>query len=103
MTTSDPENYFNLSKPFENKDLCNEALKSFYDDIEASRKKHSIRDVVIITSGAVKYGEKTSEFLQHSAFGNSLNHCAMAAYAYGQLKAEDIERLNDLLSGNVRK
>jgi hypothetical protein len=98
--THDPENYHKMSVPHESPDLANEALRGFYDDVEAARKKHKIADILIITKDSVKYPDgKIGQFMQHSQYGNSLNAVPMAAFAYGQTQAEHREVINKMLGG----
>ena len=97
--TSDPENYYKMSEPFESADACNDALAAFYEGIGELRKKHRIRDVLIVTYGSVRYeGGKLGDFMQHSTFGNQMNEVPMAAYVFGQTQASARERINKLIS-----
>ena len=98
--TNDHENYYLLSEPFESPDVCNKALEDFYAELGELRKKHHIRDLLVVTYGAVKYEDgKVADWMQHSGFGNSRNQLPMSAYAFGQLQAEDTERMNKLIKG----
>ena len=100
---NDPENYYKLSEPFESSDACNEALTKFHEELSELRKKYKIRDLLVVTYGSVKYEDgKVSDFMQHSGFGNSINQLPMSAYAYGQLQAENRERMNHLIAGNMK-
>lgn len=101
--TPDEKNYFEMSKPHENADLANKALRDFHNEIGEIRKKYKIRDVLIVTYDSVQYADnKIGEFMQHTAFGNSINQVNMAAYVYGQTKAEERERVNKLLAGETK-
>ena len=98
----DEKNYFEMSKPHENADIANKALHDFYAEISELRKKYKIRDVLVITYDSVQYPDnKIGEFMQHTAFGNSTNQVNMAAYVYGQVNAEERERVNKLLAGTT--
>lgn len=101
---SDPENYYKMSEPFESADACNKALEGFYDEVSEIRKKYKIRDVLIITSGTVKYEDgEASEYIQCSGFGSQLRQESMAAYAFGQTQSEHRELINNIMSGKKTK
>lgn len=97
---SDPENYHKMSEPHENADKANEALQKFYDKVSEARKEFKIADILVITKDSVRYPDgEIGQFMQHSQYGNQLNAVSMAAYAYGQLQAEQRELLNKLVAG----
>jgi hypothetical protein len=97
---NDPENYHKMSEPHETPDKANEALQKFYDKVSEARKEFMIADILVITKDSVRYEDGTvGQFMQHSQFGNQLNGASMAAYAYGQLQAEQRELLNKLVAG----
>ena len=101
--TNDPDNYYKLSEPFESSDVCNKALTDFHEELGELRKKYKIRDLLVVTYGAVKYKDgKVSDYMLHSGYGNSINQLPMSAYAYGQLQAENRERMNHLIAGNTK-
>lgn len=97
---NDPENYYKMSEPHETPDKANEALQKFYDKVSEARKEFKIADILVITKDSVRYPDgEVGQFMQHSQYGNQLNAVSMAAYAYGQLQAEDRERMNKLVAG----
>lgn len=97
---NDPENYHKMSEPYESPEKANEALRKFYDKVSEARNEFKIADVLIVTKGSVRYNDgEVGQFLQHSQYGNQLNGTSMAAYAYGQLQAEERELLNKLVAG----
>ena len=99
---NDPENYHRMSAPHENTDKANQALKSFYEKVEKARLEYKIADVLIIIKDAIKYDDGgVGQFVQHSQFGSQTNGVSMAAYAYGQLQAEQREVLNKLIAGKT--
>ncbi|MBN8833731.1 MAG: hypothetical protein ABS68_08925 [Niastella sp. SCN 39-18] len=96
----DPENYYKMSEPHESADKANEALQKFYEKVSEARKEFKIADILIVTKDSVRYEDgNIGQFMQHSQYGNQLNGVSMAAYAYGQLQAEDRERINKLIAG----
>jgi len=97
---NDPDNYYKMSEPHENPDKANEALQKFYDKVSEARKEFKIADILVITKDSVRYPDgEVGQFMQHSQYGNQLNGVSMAAYAYGQLQAEERELLNKLVAG----
>lgn len=94
--TNDPENYYNLSQPFENADDANKAISDFYDDVALLRKKHRIPDVLITIKGSVKYDTGVGDFMNVISFGNQLNQVPMAAYSFGKTQADQRELINKL-------
>lgn len=97
---NDPENYHKMSEPHENTDKANEALQKFYDKVSEARKEFKISDILVIIKDSVRYEDgEVGQFMQHSQYGNQLNAVSMAAYAYGQLQAEQRELLNKFVAG----
>lgn len=97
---NDPDNYYKMSEPHENPDKANEALQKFYEKVSEARKEFKIADILVITKDTVRYEDgEVGQFMQHSQYGNQLNAVSMAAYAYGQLQAEERELLNKLVAG----
>jgi hypothetical protein len=97
---NDVANYHKMSEPHESPEKANEALEKFYEKVSEARKEFKIADVLVITKGSIKYADgEEGQFMQHSQFGSQLNGVSMAAYAYGQLQAEDRELLNKLVAG----
>lgn len=69
--------------------------------VEAARKEFKIADILVITKDSVRYPYgQIGQFMQHSQYGNQLNGHHSAAYAYGQLQAEQSEMLNKYIAGN---
>lgn len=97
---NDPENYHKMSEPHESPAKANEALEKFYEKVSEARKEFKIADILVITKDSVRYEDgEVGQFMQHSQYGNQLNGVSMAAYAYGQLQAEERELLNKLIAG----
>ncbi len=100
--TNDPDNYNKLSIPFESVDLANEALSNFHKELSDLRKKHKIPDVLVVTKGSVRHADgEIGDFMQHSSYGSSLNQLPMAAYAYGQTKADHDVIISKLIAGKA--
>ena len=97
---NDPDNYHKMSEPHESPEKANEALQKFYEKVSEARKEFKIADILVITKDSVRYEDgEVGQFMQHSQYGNQLNGVSMAAYAYGQLQAEERELLNKLIAG----
>lgn len=99
-TKNDLPNYFKMEVPYEGAEEANKALQGFHEELSELRKKYKITDVLIVTSGYVKYPDgQIGQYIQHSGYGNSLSLPTLAAYAYGQTQAEGMEKLNRLMAG----
>lgn len=95
-----PKNYHKMSQPHETPISANEALEKFYEKVEEARNEFKISDVLIVTKDSAYYPDgEVGHFMIHAQYGNQLNGVAMAAYAYGQLQAEQRELLNKLVAG----
>lgn len=100
---NDPENYYKMSEPFESSDLANEAIKQFHDELAELRKKHKIRDVLIVLNGAVRYEDgNVGEYMICNTFGSVMNAMTMAAFAYGQEKENHSEIIGKLLANKKK-
>ncbi len=100
---SDPANYRKMSEPHASADAANDAIKAFYDDVEAARKKHRIRDVVVAVKVATMYGDEEGTAVTGFSFGSSVETVGLAAYAYGKEQAALREEHNRLLAGKARR
>ncbi len=96
---NDPENYHNLSAPFESAELANKAISDFYDEVNVIRKKYKIPDLLITIKGSVKYESGQGEFMNIISFGNQLNQVPMAAYTYGKTQTDYRELINKISTG----
>lgn len=102
MRKDNPALYREMSVPFEDDTAANAALKAFFEDIEASRKKHKISDVaVLVEIGTMTDGEETRGCAQ-LYLGNGANTLPMLARAYGEARGVYEEQLG-LLMARSRK
>lgn len=102
MTTQkhDPENYRNLSAPFDGPDEANKAVQAFYTEIESARKRHRIADVAVAVALNVRYESgQEGMAMTHGAFGDSFKAESLLAYALGVEQAEHRQRIATLLKG----
>lgn len=96
---SDTENYYNMSEPFNGEKEANEAVGKFFEELGELRKKHKIRDVLVVLYDSVKYDDgNCGEFMCTGNYGNQINCLPMAAYLYGQEQSEHVERINKMVS-----
>ena len=96
---SDPENYRQLSQPFESLDAADKAVQSFFSEVSELRKKHKITNLYLIVGSSVTTDTGEPEFLTTRHFGDSLKRESMVAYAFGQEQSERQELIGKLLSG----
>lgn len=95
---NDPNNYHEMSKPFENPEQANQAISDFYEDLKAIRKKHKIPDVLVVLEASVIYESgNRGEFMHHVGLGDARNQCALGAFAYGQTQADHREFINTFI------
>jgi hypothetical protein len=97
--TNDPANYRKVSEPHETPKAANEALTAFYEEVGELRKKHRIAQVLVVCETNVMYESGEGAALTHMQYGDALKGVPLAAYAYGQLKSEQLEMINTLLAG----
>ena len=87
-----PALYRELSEPFHSEEDATVAIKAFLADVEESRKKHHIPDVLTVVQ--VNAIASTLEELPEGVFqstlflGNPINELALAAFAFGRAKQE---------------
>ncbi len=93
-----------MSVPHEGADAANEALRAFATDVEAARKKHRIREVLVSVQMVVVYpdGEECA-LLTRFAYGDVSKCLEIAAYTYGAESAEHRERINKMAAGIMGK
>lgn len=90
--------YHEMNQPFENKDIANEAIMKFNEEIGDLRKKYKIADLFIVTRGSVKYEDKVGEFMNTMFYGDSLKQESLAAFGYGQAQSNYREIINIVLN-----
>lgn len=91
--------YRQMSEPFENPDLANEAVESFFKALSAAREQFHIADVLCVVAINVCYESGEGEGITYMQIGDTSKTQALAAYAYGQEQGKQREELNRLLSG----
>lgn len=96
---TDPDNYRELSRPFETSAAANESLNLFMDAVRDLRKLHRIPDVLVVVAVNVKYNGGEGRAMSHSSHGDFLNSEALAAYAYGRLAQDRKSLMNRMLAG----
>jgi len=97
---NDPQTYREMSTPFPDADTANESIRSFFDDVAAARKRHHIRDALVVVAGSTTYPDgEEGEYHTLMHLGDSRNGPVLAAYALGETQAEMRERINALAAG----
>jgi hypothetical protein len=98
--TSDGALYEELSKPFENADAANAALKAFVSEMREVRKKHKMKDVLMVCAVSLTYADgQVGEAQVSTMHGDHLKEEALAAFAYGKAAESRKQLINKLLSG----
>lgn len=100
MKLNDPQTYRTLSTPFTDPDTANKALTAFFDAVAEARKKHHIRDALVVVAGSTTYPDgEEGEYHSLMQLGDSRNGPVLAAYALGETQAEMREWINTLAAG----
>lgn len=90
-----------MSEPHESKESLSDAFDAFWNDVQASREKYRIQNiVVVIETSYITEGEEVSN-LGVSTLGDRTQAESMCSYAFGKLKSEREELLARLLKGKV--
>lgn len=98
----DAANYFEMNKPFETPEKANDAIATFHEKISALRKELNISDILYVIKDSAIYPDgKVGEFLIQMQIGSQLNGPSMAAFACGQVEAENRELINKLKAGQL--
>lgn len=96
----DPNNYRAMSVPFDSAEKANDSIRAFFAAVEEARKKHRMREVLVIVEVAIQYpGEEDEMFDEADArasayFGNSSRAEGIAQYAAGFYEAQHVESRN---------
>jgi hypothetical protein len=105
MTTvkSDPTLYRELSKPFENIDLANEALTAFLTDMEESRKKRKIPDVAVVVRVNYMADGQEHSSIADAGFGHMSHQLPMLATAFGSAREREKLFIDGLYRGKAAR
>jgi hypothetical protein len=102
-TFINPDNYYDLSKPFESQEAASEAIEAFWNDFYDLRNKHRITDAYLIIRLPVK---DIGPVMTTLHAGDSLMSEQMTAWAMGR-EASDrqaaIAKIIDRAGGVSRK
>lgn len=100
----DPALYRRMSEPHSSGDDLQAALEAFYDEVEAARARHRIRDVVVITCGSALSPEGDEGDYSSSYFlGAATNRLPMIAQAYGAAREAHDAALAAAIRGPGRR
>lgn len=89
---NDPDTYAAMSVPHETVEGFTLALRGFEADMREVRKKHRIKNVVYILSGAVIGHEDP---ITYGHMGDSRIVWPLVAMVHGRLRADELARLED--------
>ena len=97
--TSNPKLYRELSVPFESTDAAQAAIEAFISDLEASRAKHKIADVVtVIEVNAISGDGREGVMTLSMGFGDQIKKASMLAMALGKERQLFTENLAVLIA-----
>lgn len=98
-TRKDPTRFRECSVPHETAEKADEALRAFYEDVDAARVKHRIAQVALVSqvNYVMEEGRETAAY-SVSHIGDGLHQEAMMAYGYGVAKTLREETIADALS-----
>lgn len=101
---SDPATYRRLSEPYPTVEEANTRMFEFWKELGELRKKHHVRDVLVVAMFAVmhKDGEE-SEHILPMHYGNSSLAEGMAAFAYGSQVEQRQKRVGRLMSNVLKR
>jgi hypothetical protein len=93
-----PDNYRELSKPFDGPEAANKALAAFQDELYELRNKHRIANFYWVAKIPLKYedGDEGEQFVV-AHYGDELKREEMAAFAFGYESSHRQERIAKLL------
>lgn len=99
MKTNNPELYRALSIPFDDTSAADNAIRAFFEAVEAARKEHGIADVSVIAQASIRHGDAPArDGIASAYYGDPLrNKLAMLARMYGEAKQEHEEVLGNLI------
>lgn len=95
---SDPENYRKMSEPHSSPAAAQAKLDEFTKLVGDARKACGIREVLVVAAGGMKNEDDSEgEFIASFSFGRSSEVPTLAAFALGEAKAHEEQRLASLL------
>ena len=89
-----PDNYREISVPFENVEIANAAVQAFQTELYELRNKHRIQDLVFVAQVAVKYAEGEGSPTVVGMFGDENKMESLTGFAYGRASAMRQERIS---------
>lgn len=96
---NNPEKYEELSKPFENRQEAEKAIKAFLRAVSKLRDKHKIADVVVVIKGSFldpENSDKKLEYMYHTQNGHALNGLPMAGFLLEKMREQHNEIVEQL-------
>jgi hypothetical protein len=90
-THNDPKHYEEMSKPFANGKLANEAINGFLDEVSRARDKFGLADVHVIVMVSIMKGKKKSHGISYAHFGYELNAAQMCEWGLSKAMSKQRE------------
>ena len=102
---SNPKLYRELSEPFASSEAVNEGLENFFADLGELRKKHKIRDLVVLVSLSYMSQDGTDELdtITQMEYGDAMKHEMMLAHTLGLVQAERQELIAKCLAKGIKR
>ena len=100
---ADAKNYAAMSVPHDSIDLAEKAYGAFFEEVAEARKKHRIKDVVLIACVCFAEGENQNEAMLSGYLGSALMALPLTAQAFGTMKAEQEQTINQLASNRGKR
>jgi hypothetical protein len=96
---NDPDKYEKLSKPFDNRQEAEKAIKAFMAAVSKLREKHKIADVVVAIKGSFLTQDKIVEYMYHTQNGHILNGLPLSTFLYDKMKEQHNNIIDQLKVG----
>ncbi len=84
-TFIDPDNYYELSKPFESQEVVGNAIEAFWNELYELRNKHRLPDVYIVIRANVK---EMGPVMTTLHAGDAMQAELMTAWAFGREQSD---------------
>ena len=100
---NNPTLYRELSKPFAGRELAEQSMEKFFEELAELRKKHRIADVVCVTQVNIQdaSGEEGAQ-IATIRLGQASEHPTILAHALGSIRQEMNQALDFLMSRKTK-
>jgi len=93
---NNPKLYRRMSEPFGSPSDGRKAIEAFFEELQALREKHHIRDVSVVWTVACVDGNDETEMVGRAHLGSTAKELPMLAWALGRAEeamAADLSRI----------